>query len=319
MVNNEQYPTKNRGLSSLTQLPPPRFLTDTLCGILPIIKPSGITSYTCVRKLKRIVRDLKVGHGGTLDPLASGLLLILLGSATKLSFYLINLDKEYIARMRLGITTNTDDITGAVIKTTELPSISKSDFRKVLIDFKGSYYQVPPRFSAIKIKGQKGYELARQGIEFSPRARLVSIKSLELVAFNPPVAVIKTSVSKGTYIRALIRDIGQKLGCGATLEALSRTKIGKFTLKDAILINKISADLIPQYLHSPFEILSELPHLILNDTEIKTIRNGLGIKKTLNFPSGSLVRVTDEQLKTFIIARYQNNTISPERLIYENL
>ncbi|MCS7257774.1 MAG: tRNA pseudouridine(55) synthase TruB [candidate division WOR-3 bacterium] len=290
-----------------------------LRGVLPVIKPQGITSYDCIRKLKRIFKNAKLGHAGTLDPNASGLLLILFNDATKLSPYLSSQDKEYEATLRLGITTDTDDITGNVLKIQPVPSITEDNFKELLKTFLGIQTQIPPKFSAIKLQGKKSYELARKGINFELPARIVSVKYLELVDFTLPLVRIKALVSKGTYIRALVRDIGEKLGCGACLETLVRSKISHFTIEKALPIDEVTYENVLANLIPPYDALPELPTLTLISRELKNLTSGLTITKNLPYAQETLLRIIDEAKKNFVIGKYQNGIIRPLRVIYADL
>ncbi|MEO0075333.1 MAG: tRNA pseudouridine(55) synthase TruB, partial [candidate division WOR-3 bacterium] len=219
-----------------------------LRGVLPINKPKGLSSYDCIRKIKIVFPNTKLGHAGTLDPLASGLLLILFNEANKIAQYLMNQDKEYVAVIELGKQTDTDDISGQVISQRSYLSIKQNKLVEILQGFLGKQTQIPPKFSALKQNGQRSYILARQGFDFTPKARKIEIKEIELLDFNLPFITIRTLVSKGTYIRALARDIGEHLGCGGTLADLIRTKIGRFELNKAIDLSAIQVETIDSYL-----------------------------------------------------------------------
>ncbi|MEO0091858.1 MAG: tRNA pseudouridine(55) synthase TruB [candidate division WOR-3 bacterium] len=293
-----------------------------LRGVLLINKPSGLSSYDCIRKIKPIIPRIKIGHAGTLDPIANGLLIILFGEATKIAQYLSSLDKEYIAKIHLGIVTDTDDITGKIVKESSCEHINAEDIKNAINSLKDITTQQPPKYSALKHKGKRMYDLARKGIDFTPKPRTIEIKKIDLLSFNLPYFEIKTTVSKGTYIRALARDLGNILGCGATLEELTRTQIGKFKLKDAISLIDINADLIRQKLYSINESLAEIPSIMISNSQIQKILKGqpLSISETLSQQmKNSLVRILDEKDRVLIIGKLKNNIIYPDRLIYADI
>ncbi len=203
--------------------------------ILLIDKPAGITSHDVVDRIRRVYGTHAVGHAGTLDPFATGLLILGIGPATKALTALVGLDKEYMATACLGATTNTDDIEGIIVSTPNITIPSRQDVEKAFIKFQGGYEQTAPIYSAKKIGGKKLYELARAGLGDTvilPK-KLVKIYELELISYDWPILVFRTRVSSGTYIRSLARDIGATLKCGAYLTALRRTKIGSYDIKDA--------------------------------------------------------------------------------------
>ncbi|MDH5596762.1 MAG: tRNA pseudouridine(55) synthase TruB [Candidatus Peregrinibacteria bacterium] len=211
-------------------------------GLLLIDKPSGWTSFDVVAKIRNKLGVKKVGHSGTLDPMATGLLILCVGKATKQIQEMIGFDKEYIAEITLGATTNTDDAEGEIKKSDISKLINLDDIETVLEKFRGEIEQVPPQFSAKKIKGQRAYAMARKGQEVKLEPVKITIHELELLNYQWPVLSIRVLSSKGTYIRALARDIGRELGCGAYLSALERTKIGPYNLSQAQQI----ADVTPE-------------------------------------------------------------------------
>ena len=212
-----------------------------ISGILIINKPAGPTSHDIVDKIRKITKVKKVGHAGPLDPFAKGVLIILMGRATKSQQDFINMRKTYTATIFLGATSNTYDKTGKII-TLESSLIKHSAVKKTIKQFVGEIEQTPPAFSAVKIKGKKAYELARKGIKPKLKPRKIKIYKIKLLKYNWPYLEIKIKCSKGTYIRSLANDIGKNLGCGAYLKELTRNKIGKFNLKKAINPNKITKD-----------------------------------------------------------------------------
>lgn len=212
---------------------------------LLINKPKGITSHDVIYFVRKVTAEKKVGHAGTLDPNATGLLIVGVGrnSTKKLGWMTKDTKKEYEAEIFLGEGRDTDDSEGKIIsKKNNFLVPNEALLNKTLISFKGKQKQTPPSYSAIKIKGKKAYELARKGRKMSLKERDVIIHSIELLQYDYPVLKIKTMVSSGTYIRALARDIGKQLGCGAYLRNLKRTKIGNFNLKRAVDMNKLTMD-----------------------------------------------------------------------------
>ena len=207
-------------------------------GIINIYKEKGFTSHDVVAKMRGILKQKKIGHTGTLDPDATGVLPVCLGSGTKLCDMLTDKSKEYEAVVLLGKTTDTEDVSGAVIEEKTVTA-SEEEIKSVIMSFMGEYMQIPPMYSALKVNGKKLYELARQGIEVERKARPVVISELTILSMDLPRVTIRVSCSKGTYIRSLCRDIGEKIGCGACMESLVRTRVGSFLLKDAVSLKQL--------------------------------------------------------------------------------
>ncbi len=202
-------------------------------GILLVDKPSGITSFGVVDRLKKRFSPSRIGHGGTLDPLATGLLVVLFGKATKAARYLLEGDKAYLAGLLLGRETDTQDISGRVLRERDPSAVTKRDLEEALGAFRGELEQVPPMVSALKHRGRRLYELARRGREVPRPPRRVVIKELKLTGFNPPTAGLLVRCSKGTYVRTLCRDLGERLGCGGCLSSLRRLESGPFRVEEA--------------------------------------------------------------------------------------
>ncbi|OQY08272.1 MAG: tRNA pseudouridine(55) synthase TruB [Fusobacteriia bacterium 4572_132] len=210
-------------------------------GIINVNKPKGITSYDVIRKLKKILKMKKIGHTGTLDPLAQGVLVICLGKATKLASEIESKTKKYKATMELGYSTTSYDIEGEIVNKVDNVNVQKSEIENIISEFLGEQEQIPPMFSAVKVNGKKLYELARQNIEIERKARKIKINEIELVDFDGNKnIVIDTKVSKGTYIRTLIDDIGKKLGTYATMTGLVREEVGEYTIKDSFSLEKMT-------------------------------------------------------------------------------
>jgi tRNA pseudouridine55 synthase len=203
-------------------------------GLLLADKGSGVTSFQAVAHLRRILRVPKVGHGGTLDPMATGLLPILLGDATKLTAYLQGQDKEYLATVRLGVATDTLDATGAVTEERPVPPLAADDVRALLERFVGEIEQVPPMYSALHAGGRRLHELARAGIAVERAPRRVRVHAFELIECAPPRLRVRVECGSGTYVRSLAADVGEALGCGGHVEALARTRVGPLRLEDAV-------------------------------------------------------------------------------------
>jgi len=209
-------------------------------GILIVDKPNGMTSHDVVDFIRRRFKIKKAGHAGTLDPLATGILVVLIGRATKLSSILMNKDKEYEVVMTLGKRTDTGDADGkAILENMDCSRITQAMIQEALAKFSGEILQVPPMMSAVKYKGKKLYELARKGIEIDRPARRVSIKGLDLLDFNTPRVGLRIKCSKGTYVRALCDEIGMHLGCGAYVSQIKRVSSGDFTIKEAIPLERL--------------------------------------------------------------------------------
>lgn len=213
-------------------------------GVINVYKEPGFTSFDVVAKLRGILKQKKIGHTGTLDPDAEGVLVVCLGKATKLCDVLTDKDKSYEAVLKLGVTTDTEDSSGKILSQSEV-TVSEMQVREAIASFVGEYNQIPPMYSAIKVNGKKLYELAREGIEIERKPRPVVIRSIDILSVDLPYIKMKVSCGKGTYIRSLCRDIGEKLGCGGIMDKLVRgsvnaTETGKvFTLEDALTLSQI--------------------------------------------------------------------------------
>lgn len=215
-------------------------------GVLLVDKPTGMTSHDVVYRLRRKLQIQRVGHAGTLDPMATGLLIMLVGKATKISQYLISLDKVYEGEITLGVTTNSQDAEGEVMETRPVPPLSEEQLRAAMGTFLGDQYQQPPMFSAVKIGGVPLYKMARKGEEVEREPRFIRIAAFDLLSFNSPKLTFRLACTKGTYVRTVAKDLGDKLGCGAHLSALRRTGSGKFTLDQCTPLAEIEALPLPE-------------------------------------------------------------------------
>jgi tRNA pseudouridine55 synthase len=262
-------------------------------GILLINKEKGPTSFGAIEQVKRKFKLTKIGHSGTLDPLAKGLLMVLIGKATKISDYLPS-DKEYEMEVTFGKATNTDDAEGDVINESPVPADLEPKIKALLPGFTGEIVQVPPKFSAIKKDGQKLYELARAGKEVVPEPRTVTVHSIELLECGVDKASLKVSCSSGTYMRSIARDLGEKLGTCGFLSGLTRTKIGEFTLKQSHMTSELST--LEGNLISMREILYAMPEIILSQENYGRVKNGMIIDNLTFNKSGFVKMVYENEL-----------------------
>jgi tRNA pseudouridine55 synthase len=246
-------------------------------GFLNIDKPAGLTSHDVVARVRRIARQKRVGHAGTLDPAATGVLVVALGAATRLIEYVQDATtKRYRAVVQLGVTTTTDDAEGEMVVTAPIPPLDSTTLEAALARFRGSIMQVPPMFSALHHEGRRLHELAREGIVVERAARPVTIERLDLLAWEAPLLTIDIMCSKGTYIRSLARDLGAALGCGAHLKALRRTAVGTFLIEDATPLAALDSDpsIIMSIVLAPERAVADWPSIDLDATEARRIRNG---------------------------------------------
>ena len=281
-----------------------------MLGVLLIDKPLGISSHDVVNRVRRKLGTRRVGHAGTLDPLATGLLVVAVGSATRFLQYLPLEPKGYIAKIQFGAATSTYDREGEVTMSGPVPSDLSGALEAVLPSFRGLIDQVPPSYSAIKVNGQPLYRLARAGIEVTPETRRVHISEIEILEMGETEITAKIVCSGGTYIRSMAHDIGQALGCGAHLSGLIRDQVGRFHVHDAKDLDDISPrDLIP--LH---EALPPMPLVPLTDDQVIDVRHGrpLGIA---NPPSPGMVALVDPAGRVVSVAKVVGNILHPECVI----
>jgi len=272
-------------------------------GLLLLDKPSGLTSFSAVSAVKRTAHEKRVGHTGTLDPMATGVLPVLLGRATALSSLLLDADKKYLAEIKLGITTDTDDITGEVLGQNPV-EVSLEQLCEVLRSFVGKISQTPPIYSALKKDGVRLYKLAREGKEVEIAPRQIEILSLSLLEENlkDNLFKIEVHVSKGTYIRSLARDIGKALGCGATLYSLRRTFAGGFDVKDCTPLDKLNEENIENAVQSEENAVLYMPEIKITAKQAIRFCNGgqLGFDRlnvsVTDFAEGDLFRIKHNDL-----------------------
>ena len=247
-------------------------------GVIVIRKEKGFTSHDVVAKLRGILHMKKIGHTGTLDPDAEGVLPVALGKATRLVDMITDKEKTYEAVMRLGVVTDTQDMSGTVLSQTTELSVTEEELCTVVSSFVGDYMQVPPMYSALKVNGKKLYELAREGKTVERKPRPVHFYEIEILDISFPLVRFRVTCSKGTYIRTLCHDIGEKLGCGAAMESLLRTKVGRFTLDDAITLAQTEEAVQKETIESKIlgieEILAEYPRVCCTKEGDRLLANG---------------------------------------------
>ena len=271
-------------------------------GILIVDKPRDFTSHDVVAKLRGMLRQKKIGHAGTLDPMATGVLVVLLGNATRASDHASGQSKEYIARLRLGQVTDTQDVTGTVLEERPV-TVGEEELRAVLPAFTGDIDQLPPMYSAISVNGRRLYDLARKGVEVERQSREITIDKLELLGQRDEREFdLRASCSKGTYVRTICHDIGQALGCGGCMADLRRVRSGRFTLEDALTFEEIAALLEENALESrvfPTEtVFSDLPAVTLTEEgDVRASHGNFFAPRHLAAgempPEGDLCRVYD--------------------------
>lgn len=274
-------------------------------GIINIYKEAGYTSHDVVAKLRGIVRQRKIGHTGTLDPDATGVLPVCLGNATKLCDILTDKSKEYEACMLLGVTTDTQDMSGTVL-TESTVQCTEQEVKDAVLSFVGGYDQIPPMYSALKVNGKKLYELARKGIEVERQARRVEIPSIDIIECNLPEIRFRVSCSKGTYIRALCADIGDKLGCGAAMKSLVRTRVGVFVLEEAWKLSDVekmvAEGTLLEHITASDQVFMECPKVVVKPEFDKILANGnklninqVRFEKEQALRDGEILRVYDSR------------------------
>ena len=289
-------------------------------GFFNIDKPIGVTSMDVVRKIRKEINSKKIGHGGTLDPLATGVLPIAIGNATRLLEYVLNHSKTYIAEIEIGKTSNTYDSEGDFSNQKSYDHITKSIIDVELNNFKGIINQTPPIFSAIKKDGVRMYQLARQGIDVKIPSRQVEIKALELKKYNPPYLTIKINCSKGFYVRSFAHELGNKIGTGAYLKSLNRIASGDMSIENSVPLNF----LIEQLKHKDYSnlitnfdtVLSHMPKENLTEEESIKLKSGQKILHNHSISQNELLRVFDHNDVFFGIAEFihTENILKPVKM-----
>jgi len=288
-------------------------------GILLLDKPIGFSSNQALQKVKWLLKAAKAGHTGTLDPLATGLLPLCFGEATKFAHFLTDADKTYVATIKLGATTTTGDAEGEVLTTSPV-NVSRAEFEQACRQFTGEISQTPPMYSALKFEGKALYEYARAGVEIERQARRVTIQNIEVDSFAGDVAVITVTCSKGTYIRTLAEDIGSQLGCGAHLIGLRRTATADYQIAQAVTLEQFEAMSEEERLAAlapPDSAVHYLPAITLDSDAAFYLLQGQAVWRSGAIPSG-LLRLYNEQQVFLGLGELQDDgKIAPKRLMQQ--
>lgn len=292
-----------------------------ITGIVIIDKPTGHSSNHVLQQVKRLFDARKAGHTGSLDPLASGVLPVCLGEATKLSGYLLDADKQYAVTCKLGITTDSGDADGEVVSEQPVPDFDEAELNAILAGFIGEQQQVPPMFSALKHQGQPLYKLARQGIEVERKSRQINIYEIELLDCNSDSFTLSVRCSKGTYIRTLVEDISLKLGTGGHVTMLRRTGVAGYSLSDAVSLEQLTSireedglSALDEQLEAAENALPDWPVVNLDEKASKTLSYGQHVHSTLPFKRAN-VRLFDQNEKFMGLGEMTaDGVIKPKRL-----
>lgn len=281
-------------------------------GIINVYKEKDFTSHDVVAKLRGILKQKKIGHTGTLDPQAEGVLPVCLGNATKLCDLLTDKTKEYEAVLRLGVTTDTQDMTGEILSEKQV-SVSEEQIREIIMGFVGKSEQIPPMYSALKINGKKLYELAREGKEVERKPRPIEIYHIDIKEVKLPLVTFRVSCSKGTYIRTLCQDIGEKAGCGGAMESLLRTRVDRFRVEEAYTLGQIEQlrdeGKLDSILYAVDEMFPGYPRVTVQNAFRKIIDNGNSIFSMMYQESILPVRGEQEADKPMRIRVYNEDRV----------
>ncbi len=292
-------------------------------GIINVYKEAGYTSFDVVAKLRGILRIRKIGHTGTLDPDATGVLPVCIGKATKVCGMLTDLDKTYEALMQLGITTDTQDLSGEILAKKDV-LVSEDEVREVISHYVGKQLQMPPMYSAKKVNGKKLYEYARAGEEIARKPSEITVYEIEILSIDLPEVAIRVHCSKGTYIRTLIHDIGQELGCGAAMQSLKRTQVSQFLISESLTLTQIeeyvNAGVIEDYLLPIDEFFIDLPKVHAKEEATNKLLNGNKIsvdETSCSSFEGSRVRLYLADDRFVGIFLCEDGILKPEKMFLE--
>ncbi|WP_353684154.1 tRNA pseudouridine(55) synthase TruB [Thermodesulfovibrio sp. 3907-1M] len=294
-------------------------------AVVVLNKSKGFTSQDAVTKVKRILKAKKAGHAGALDPMATGVLLVCLNEATKISALLMELEKEYVFKARFGISTDTYDAEGRVIREVDNFELKTTELEKILKKYTGEIIQTPPMYSAVKVEGKPLHKLARKGIEVERKPKKVFIHSFNIEEFSPPFVRFRVVCSKGTYVRALCHDVGEELGMGAHIVELERTRVGQFKIEDSIDIDGLRAlcekgldDSVSSILNID-RALYFISSVTVDDTLVRRFINGNSVKILSGIVPAGWVKVKDKTGKIVGIGFGNGVIIKPERIIWEEV
>ncbi|MCS7164045.1 MAG: tRNA pseudouridine(55) synthase TruB [Thermodesulfovibrio sp.] len=298
-------------------------------AVVLLNKPKGFTSQEAVNKVKKILKVKKAGHAGTLDPMATGVLLVCTNEATKITSFLMELEKEYLFKARFGVSTDTYDAEGKITKTVENFELDRLKLEEVIKKFTGEIMQIPPMYSAKKVEGTPLYKLARKGIEIERTPKKVTIYSIKIESFEPPFIIFRVVCSKGTYVRSLCHDIGEEIGVGAHIIELCRTRIGEFKVENSIDLKSLkeisnikslkdsSLSITKNGLISIDDALYFLPSVNIHNALIKRFINGNPIRISSGVVPKGFLKVKDNKGKIVGIGYSNGLIIKPERIIWE--
>lgn len=298
-------------------------LTAVAEGVLVVRKEAGWTSHDVVAKVRGLLGGVKVGHAGTLDPSATGVLPVLVGRATRVAEYLVDWDKEYRAVLRLGETTDTQDATGTVLAQVDASRVGETELREVIDRFRGPQQQLPPMYSAVKVGGRPLYKAARAGKTVEREERTIVIRELEILAIAGRDVTLRVVCSKGTYIRTLCADIGRALGVGGHLFALERRRVGPLSIDQAVTVEQIAAQVavgtLRDHLITLDEVLNRLPSLVMTDEEARRVVHGgavlpIGIGELPSSPGAVSVRLKDGEGRLLAIGTHDASTAGPVKV-----
>jgi tRNA pseudouridine55 synthase len=285
-------------------------------GLLLIDKPAGPTSHDVIQKLRRLSGIRRIGHAGTLDPLATGLLLVCLGRATRLLEYLLDQPKRYEAAVRLGQSTDTFDAQGTVVAEKPV-DITEVDIEKALDSFRGPIVQHAPAYSAVKRNGVPLYKLARQGVEVERPSRKVTIYNLEICSWQKPLLHLDVTCSSGTYIRSLADDLGQTLACGGHISALRRTEVGSFSIKEAVTLEELGSDNWSEYLLPPDTAVHHLPKVEFSAEVAQKLLMGQRVPGAGVQPAGTPARAYEEDARFLGIVIAAGQAWQPHKILVQ--
>jgi tRNA pseudouridine55 synthase len=297
-------------------------IKNVVSGVLVIDKPIGLTSHDVVQIIRRGTGIRRAGHTGTLDPRASGVLVVLLGPAVRLSEYVSASDKRYQATIRLGGTTDTYDAEGVVTSEAPATHITEENFDEILQTYVGEIEQVPPPYSAVKVKGRKAYEMARKGEQVELQPRKIQVFSLDILEWDPPEVVIDAYCSSGTYVRSLANDLGESLGTGAYLIGLRRTKSGRFTLREAVPLRSLKEAFQAgdwyRYLIPAADALGDWPMVELDPDQVDLVRHGHRIPAEPDSEGWSRGVSMQGDLVALLEYNDESNEWQPRKVFYQS-